>query len=141
MAYIPKQTIIDLTDLHPRIARGFWWSTLVDEAILRHWLLNLGQRDAFERVAHLFCELWDRLSQVGLRADDKMDVPLTQEQLGDTLGLTSVHVNRMLQRLRGERLIELSNKSLRILDVNRLRTVAGYDPAYLHLKKRNSVAA
>ena len=137
LAFIPKETIIGLTDRCPQIARGFWWSTLVDEAILRHWLLNLGQREAYDRIAHLFCELWDRLAQVGLRSGNLIEVPLTQEQLGDTMGLTSIHINRMIKRMRDEELIEVQNKRLRILDIERLREVAGYDPLYLHLKRRS----
>jgi len=137
LAFIPKETIIGLTDRCPQIARGFWWSTLVDEAILRHWLLNLGQREAYDRIAHLFCELWDRLTQVGLRSGNLIEVPLTQEQLGDTMGLTSIHINRMIKRMRDEELIEVQNKRLRILDIERLREVAGYDPLYLHLKRRS----
>ena len=137
LAFIPKETVIGLTDRCPQIARGFWWSTLVDEAILRHWLLNLGQREAYDRIAHLFCELWDRLTQVGLRSGNLIEVPLTQEQLGDTMGLTSIHINRMIKRMRDEGLIEVQNKRLRILDIEHLREVAGYDPLYLHLKRRS----
>lgn len=137
LAFIPEETIVTLTDRCPRVARGFWWSTLVDEAVLRHWLLNMGQRDAYARIAHLFCELWDRLTQVGLRTGNQMEVPLTQEELGDTMGLTGVHINRMIKRMREEGLIELRNKCLHILDIDRLRAIAGYDPSYLHLNRRD----
>jgi CRP-like cAMP-binding protein len=137
LAFIPKETIIDLTDRHPHVARGFWWSSLVDEAVLRHWLLNVGQRDAYDRIAHLFCELWDRLTQVGLRTGNQLEMPLTQEQLGDTMGLTGVHINRMIKRMREDGLIELQHRSLRILDIQRLREIADYDPTYLHLKRRD----
>lgn len=135
LAFIPRETIMGLTDCCPRIARGFWWSTLVDEAVLRHWLLNLGQRNAYDRIAHLFCELWDRLTQIGLRNGNQMEVPLTQEELGDTMGLTNVHINRMIKQMRKDGLIEMNNKCLRILDIERLRAIAGYDPTYLHLKR------
>jgi CRP-like cAMP-binding protein len=138
LAFIPKDTVIGLTNRFPAVARGFWWSTLVDEAILRHWLLNMGQREAYERIAHLFCELWDRLAQVGLRSGNQIEVPLTQEQLADTMGLTPIHINRMIKRMREEGLIEMKSKCLRILDIDRLRAVADYDPLYLHLKRRTA---
>ncbi|SEK70252.1 cAMP-binding domain of CRP or a regulatory subunit of cAMP-dependent protein kinases [Sphingomonas palmae] len=138
LAFIPKDTIIELTDRHPAIGRALWWATLVDEAVLRHWLLNNGQRDAYARIAHLFCELWDRLTQVNLRHGNQMEVPLTQEQLGDTMGLTGTHVNRTIGRMREEGLIEMHNKNLRILDIDRLREVAEYDPTYLHQHRRTN---
>lgn len=137
VAFIPKDTVVGLTDCCPRIAHAFWWSALVDEAVLRHWLLNLGQRNAYDRIAHLFCELWDRLSQIGLRCGNQVEFPLTQEDLGDTMGLTNVHTNRMIRQMREDGLIEINQKTLRILDIERLRSVAEYDPAYLHLKRSN----
>ena len=136
VATISKDEILDLTARSPTIARALWWSTLVDEAVLRHWLVNIGQRDAYDRIAHLFCELWARASQVGLVRGDSFDLPLTQEQLGDTLGLTSVHTNRVLQRMRGENLIRLESKRLTILDMAEMRRAAQFDAEYLHLHRR-----
>jgi CRP-like cAMP-binding protein len=133
---IPKQTIINLTDRRPRIARALWWATLVDEAVLRHWLVNIGQRDAFDSVAHLFCELWERMNQVGLTRGGSFSLPLTQEQLADTMGMTSVHVNRVLQRMRAAGLITMESKTLTIHDVARLRELGDFDPGYLHLNRR-----
>ena len=104
--------------------------------MLRHWLVNLGQRDAFDRVAHLFCELWDRMRQVCLDAGDALEVPLTQEQLGDTMALTTVHTNRVIQRMRTEGLISVTRKMIRVHDIERLRAMCGYDPTYLHLRRR-----
>lgn len=135
VAEIPKQKILGITERFPAIARAFWWSALVDEAILRQWLVNVGQRDAYQRIAHLLCELWRRMCQVGLATEGKFNMPLTQQQLGDTLGLTSVHVNRMLQRMRGEGLISTSSKHLTILDSERLQEIAGFDPRYLHMTR------
>jgi CRP-like cAMP-binding protein len=119
------------------LARALFWATLVDEAVLREWLANIGQRDAFERVAHLFCELWVRLNQVGLVTADRFSLPLTQEQLGQTMGLTPVHVNRVLQRMRAENLITLEAKHLTILNCERMKRVAGFSPNYLHLVRRD----
>lgn len=136
LAFISRDAIVHLTDCYPTIARALWWSTLVDEAVLRHWLVNLGQRDAFDRVAHLFCELSDRLRAVGLDVGDELEVPLTQEQLGDTVALTTVHTNRVIQRMRVEGLISVTRKMIRVRDIARLRVLCGYDPTYLHLRRR-----
>ena len=138
VAAIPKHQMTALLRDRPNVAQALFWATLVDEATLREWLLNMGRRDAFERIAHLFCEMWLRLSQVGLVSDaHQFSLPVTQEQLGDTVGLTSVHVNRVLQRMRQEGLIELAGRQLRILDLDRMKEVAGFDPNYLHLERRD----
>lgn len=130
---IPEQAMVDLLDSQPRIARSLFWATLVDEATLREWLVNTLRRDPFECVAHLFCELWLRMKTVGLVEDGMFDLPLTQTELGDTIGLNAVTVNRVLQRLRAEKLISLKRGQLAILDAERLMTISGFDPNYLHL--------
>ena len=132
VAVIPHERILELISRRPQIERALWWSTLVDQAVLREWLVNIGQRDAYKRIAHLFCELWIRMRAVGL-ADDRFPLPLTQEEIGDTTGLTAVHVNRTLQRMRSEGLIALSRKELTILEPNRLVDAAEFRPDYLHL--------
>lgn len=136
---IPRSTVDDLTANHPRITRALWWATLVDEATLREWLVNMGQRDADRQTAHLFCELLVRLQAVGRASADGFEFPITQEDLADTLGVTSVHVNRVLQEMRGKGLIEWKSKRLRIPDVERLKAFAGFDPKYLHLGRREDV--
>jgi CRP-like cAMP-binding protein len=128
--------LIEVMDRHPRVQRALWWSSLVDEAILREWLVNLGQRDAHDSLAHLLCEMWFRMRAVGLaEAGKPFSLPLTQAQLGDTLGLTPVAVNRALQRLRGEGLISLQDKQLTIHDPERLAAISGFEPNYLHLDR------
>jgi CRP-like cAMP-binding protein len=136
VAFIPQAVFEELPLGRPELGRALWWATLVDEAVLRSWIVNLGRRDAFEGVAHLLCELEVRLRHVGLVEDGHFDLPLTQEALADALGLTPVHVNRVLQRLRKEGLIRLSAGTLTILDAAGLRRAAGFDPAYLHVKRR-----
>lgn len=133
VAAIPRRKMLDLLEHSPALTRALWWSTLTDEAVLREWLVNMGQRDAYERIAHLLAELWLRLRMVGGTTGEAFDLPLTQTDLGDTLGLTPVHVNRMLQRLRQEELIDLSRGRLHILDVPRLMAVTRFEPNYLHL--------
>jgi CRP-like cAMP-binding protein len=135
---IPRAQILALTE-RPAIARAFWWAALVDEATLREWLVNIGARPAEQRVAHLLCELLLRLEAVGLTNGDTYELPITQAELADTTGLTSVHVNRVLQRLRRDGLITLKSKNLMIMDVERLKAFSGFNPNYLHLSDRNGL--
>jgi CRP-like cAMP-binding protein len=119
----------------PAIARALWWAALVDEATLREWLVNIGRRAAAERIAHLLCELLLRLRAVGLANGDSYALPITQIELGDTVGVSSVHVNRSLQVLREAGLITLKGGQLVILDATRLQEFSGFNPNYLHLDK------
>jgi CRP-like cAMP-binding protein len=132
VAFIPRATMKALTE-EPRIARALWWATLVDEAVLRSWIVNIGRRDAFQGIGHIMCELYVRMRNVGLADDHCFELPLTQEELADALGLTPVHVNRVLQRMRGDGLIAFKSGSLAILDYKRLESVAGFNPNYLHI--------
>ena len=127
-------TIFSLLE-HPRIARGLWWSSLVDEAILREWLTNLGQRSAEERFAHLLCEMLVRLQAVGLACATTYNFPISQVDLGEILGMSSVHMNRTLQNLRSLGLITYGKKRVEIHDLNRLREICGFDAKYLHLQR------
>jgi CRP-like cAMP-binding protein len=117
---------------HPTISRALQRATLVEQAIQRAWTVNLGQRQALERMAHLLCELAQRMSDCGLlRPDGAFEVSLTQGQLGSVLGLTSVHVNRILQKLRAATLIDFDRGLVRIHDIDRLRSISDFNPAYL----------
>jgi CRP-like cAMP-binding protein len=108
-----------------------------DTAVLHAWLLNLGQRQARERIAHLFCELDFRLAAAGLcRGHPRPTIPLTQQDLGDTLGMTSVHVNRVLQALKLEGLIEVRKGSVSLMDSPGLSRICEFDPRYLATQPR-----
>ena len=135
IAYVPHAEFEALPLRSAKLARALWWSTLVDEAVLRAWIVNIGRRDAYGAVAHLFCELHARIRNVGLVEDGRFDLPLTQEVIADALGLTPVHVNRILQRLRSEGLIELKGGVLDIPDAAALGRAAGFDSAYLHARR------
>lgn len=135
IAVAPHEKLRDLTEKHPRLARIYWFFTNVDGAIQRELTLSLGQRSAISRMAHLFCELYARLSVVGRTRDDGYELPLTQRELSECLGLTVVHANRTLQELRRRGLVELENRHLRILDRRGLQGVAEFDPTYLYLDK------
>ena len=134
VALIPRDAMLDLMTQHPRITQALWWSTLVDEATLRTWVVNLGQRSAYERMAHLLCEVFFRLRAVGLTNGNSCILPVTQGELGDTLGLTVVHINRTLQDLRRDGLLDLKGKHLTILDLSALQKVALFNAGYLHLE-------
>ena len=138
VARINEQQITALTQTNHKIIRAMWWSSLVDQAILREWVLNVGRRKAFERIAHLMCEMHFRMQRVGLVDDGQLSLPVTQQELADATGLTPVHVNRTLGRLRGESLIEFKGGMLTILDIKALQAAAGFDPSYLHVKRRIS---
>lgn len=130
---VPAADMLALMADNPAIERALWWATLVDEAVLREWLTSMGQRDALARLAHLLSELWMRMDTVGLIADECFSMPLTQTDLADALGLTPVHVNRLLQKLRALDFITLERKRLTIHDVRGLMRLSHFDPNYLHL--------
>jgi CRP-like cAMP-binding protein len=124
---------------YPRIERALLMMSLVDAAMLRESLLNVGQREAFQKLAHFFCELSARLHALGLHdADHGFTIPLTQIELADTMGLTVVHVNRIMQRFRREGLLSWSRRHFDVLDWPRLRDVAGFDGNYLRLREARS---
>ena len=136
IAPVPHERLEEITVKHPHLTRVYWFSTNVDAAIHREWMVSTGRRSAIARVAHLFCELLVRLQIAGCADEDSYDFPLTQVQLADCVGLTSVHVNRTLQELRKRSLIELKEKRLRILDVPGLQSEGEFDPGYLYVEKR-----
>jgi CRP-like cAMP-binding protein len=133
VAMITPDEMNALTADRPRITQALWWHELVTAAIQREWTLNLGQRSAYERLGHLLMELYMRLAAVGRAADGRCDFPLTQNDLADATGLTAVHVNRTLQELRRDGLIELERKQLRIRDLERLMDASMFNTNYLHL--------
>lgn len=129
---LPRDRALALAALHPGIARAFTRLAMVENVILSKWVLSLGCRDARERLAHLFCELSARLdAQDGNQSS--FEYPLTQEQIGDALGLTAVHVNRTIQQLRAEGLVVTRGRTMLLPDVARLRRISGFDPRYLHI--------
>ena len=133
LANISRATVFDLFEHHPRIGAALWWSALQQDAINRERIVALGRRSARGRVAYLVCELVWRQKAVGLAEDHAIRLPLTQAELADTLGLTAVHVNRILQGFRRDNLIALAQHRLTLLDVEELQKIAGFNQDYLHL--------
>lgn len=136
VAFIPDEAIEAVTKTTPSLTRALWWTTLVDEAVLREWIVNNGRRDSYTAVAHILCEMHLRMKMVGLADGDQIVMPLTQEELGDATGMTPVHMNRTLQRLREEGLIRLEQRMLTVPNVEALRKAGGFDASYLHIRRR-----
>ena len=132
IATVPRPALLELAETRPAIRLAMWIDTLVDASIFREWVVNVGRRDARTRIAHLLCELVLRLKNIGADRAGMFDFPLTQEQIADCTGLTAVHTNRTLQSLRKDGLIQLSSRSLTVLDWERLKEVADFDELYLH---------
>lgn len=130
---IPAEQVADPVALRPEMGRALWRRVLRDEAISREWLVSMGRRSALERVAHLLCELRVRMESVGLARAEEYDLDFTQMELSDILGLSTVHINRVLQQLRKTGLIQLSGGIVNILDLPTLEVVAGFDPTYLQV--------
>ena len=128
---IPHESIRALLQ-RPTLSLALWCAALVDAAVLREWLVNIGQRPARQRLAHVLCELLLRLRIVGL-ADKSYELPLSQKDLADTIGVSNVHLNRVLQELRREDLISWQDDLLVIKDIDRLMLYCGFNPNYLHL--------
>jgi CRP-like cAMP-binding protein len=133
---VPHENLKKITEAHPHLARVMWFSTNLDAAIHREWEVSLGRRSALQRAAHLFCELQVRLGLVGLSSEHEYALPITQAEFAECLGLTSVHVNRVLKELRERELVAFRSGRVTIRDPAGLRRLAEFDPAYLYLDKR-----
>ena len=135
VAEVQRSAFQELTARHPQIGRAVMLATLVEASIFREWVLNIGRRDARGRLAHLLCEFASRLEEFGLAPDHSFELPMTQEQLADATGLTSVHVNRVLKSLEGDGLIARNRRNISFPDWRRLREVGDFNARYLHFKQ------
>lgn len=131
---VPHETIHKITEQLPHLTRLLWLSTLVDAAIHRQWLVSMGRRSAVAHAAHLFCELSLRLKAVGLSDGRSFRFPVTQTELADVLGLSLVHVNRVIQELRSKGLLTWRGGEVVLQDFDGLATLAEFNPTYLHLQ-------
>lgn len=122
----------------PGLSQAFAWNSLVNQSIARQWIINVGQRTAFERLSHLLCELFERLRAVGLTRESSCELPLTQTEIADAVALSAVHVNRTLMELRRSGLVSFHTRQLEIHDLPGLKIAAGFDPEYLHTDLRAS---
>jgi CRP-like cAMP-binding protein len=133
VAVVPYRKLDQITARYPHLTRALWQETLVDASISREWVANVGARTAYQRVAHVLCEIGLRLEAVGRTRNGGFEWPLTQSEIADATGLSAVHVNRTIQRLRAEELIALSGRRLVVPDWERLQQAGEFQPDYLFL--------
>lgn len=132
VGWIPKSELIALASERPNIGKALWRDCLIDASIFREWVLNVGRREAKSRIAHMLCEFAARCEAAGIGSVESFEMPMTQQQIADATGLTPVHVNRMLKSLDEDGALLRVGREFRILDWDRLRSIAAFDPAYLH---------
>ncbi len=138
VAFVPRAEIQDLARSRAAIGHAVLVKILVEASIFREWVLNVGRRDARTRVAHLLCELAVRLESEGLVDQYGYELPMTQEQLADAVGLTPIHVNRTLKALDAEGLITRTKRNIGFPDWERMRHVGDFNQRYLHLEPQKS---
>jgi CRP-like cAMP-binding protein len=132
LEFVPHEAMRALARARPNVTGLFWRETLIDSALFREWVVNVGQRSAAARIAHVLIELYHRLKAIGRARDDMFDFPITQTELADCVGLSSVHVNRVLQDLRKQGLIRVNRSEFQLLRPRELKEIAEFAPAYLH---------
>lgn len=133
VGFIQHAVVRDLCDQFPVVASALWKMTLIDAAVYREWIATLGQRDAYARLAHLFCEIMLRLKVIGESDGVTCAFPVTQIDLADAAGISPVHVNRIIQEMRNRNLIDLDRKTLRIVNWRALCEAGDFNSLYLHL--------
>jgi CRP-like cAMP-binding protein len=136
VAFIPHQLVQQIAFARPNVGLAMWSDSLVDASVFREWLANVGRRDAYTRIAHFLCEFSLRLKVAGLGEATDYELPMTQEQIADCVGLTSVHVNRTLKKLEIDKLITRRNsRAVTVGDWNKLADAGDFDSTYLHLRE------
>jgi CRP-like cAMP-binding protein len=136
VATVERVQMDTIMERHPGIAKAMYIGQLIDEGIMRAWITSMGRRASVERVAHLMCELYLRARNIGLTDETTLEVPLSQSLLADSLGMTAVHLNRVLKKLRLDGAMTLKRGSLTITDPAKLAQIAGFDENYLHRRLR-----
>lgn len=138
VATIERVEMDEMLERHPSIAKAMYIGQLIDEGIMRAWITSMGRRASVERVAHLMCELYVRARNIGLTNETDLEVPMSQSMLADSLGMTAVHLNRVVKKLRLENAMTLKRGSLTITDPQKLAQIAGFDENYLHRRLRSA---
>jgi CRP-like cAMP-binding protein len=135
LALIPQTRLRELMHSRPALSEALWRANLAEAAVFREWMVGMGRRSAYTRIAHFFCEIFLRLDAAGLVQHNRCRFPITQQHLSDSLGLSTVHTNRTLQALRGDGLITFQGGVLTVLDWEGLQQAGEFDPSYLHLRQ------
>jgi CRP-like cAMP-binding protein len=130
---IDRQALRQLTLERPAVGQAMWIDGLVDSSVYREWVVNVGRRDARARIAHVLCEVALRAEVAGIGSKERFELPMTQEQLADVTGLTSVHVNRMLKALEAEGIIKRDKRQVSFSSWGAIKRVADFNALYLHL--------
>lgn len=136
VATIERVDMDELMRRRPAIAKAMYIAQLVDEGTMRAWITSMGRRTSVERVAHLMCELYLRARDIAMTGEATLTLPLSQVLLADALGMTSVHINRVLKDLRIAGAMTLHRGSLEVSDPDKLVRIAGFDEGYLHRRTR-----
>jgi len=136
VATIEREQMDALMDTHPKIARAMYISQLVDGGTMRAWITSMGRRNSLERAAHLICELYVRARNIGLTSSSQLSLPLSQLLLADALGMTPVHLNRVLKELKLQGAMTLQRGMLVVTGPEKLISIAGFDENYLHRRLR-----
>ena len=132
---IPTERIAEMFNRFPKLAMAFAWCTAREEACLVERLLNIGRRPAYQRLAHFLLELGERQRILGGIGEKQVTLPITQLHLADSLGLSVVHVNRVLRRMREEKLVRLQRGQITLIDVERIEEINGFNANYLHFEE------
>jgi CRP-like cAMP-binding protein len=135
IAVVPHERLTVITETMPHLTRLLWFSTLLDAAMHREWIFSMGRLDAVGRLAHFLCETRARMAAIDrVDGDGWFELPLTQQDLGEACGLTSVHINRTIRRLREDGLVEFGERRVRVIDPGRLARIGEFSPDYLYLE-------
>jgi CRP-like cAMP-binding protein len=132
LGFVDHSALSALIEQRPAVARAFWRETLIDAAIFREWIVNVAVRPAPARMAHLLAEMRERLAAVGLVGDHEFEFPVTQSELAEALGISTVHVNRVLQGFRADGVLDVQKNMVKLIDLERVLIEGGFDAAYLH---------
>ena len=132
LGFIGHGALRDITRRRPNVAEVLWRDILVDAAMFREWIVNVGQRPALNRLAHIIVELRERLRVIERVEDKGFEMPLTQEQIGEAMGVTAVHANRIIKQLREDNVADLYRGRVTVLDEAKLQELADFDDRYLH---------
>ncbi|WP_338695781.1 Crp/Fnr family transcriptional regulator [Bradyrhizobium sp. 26S5] len=127
VGFIKHELLERTLSTRPALAQALWRETLTDSALFRQWIVNLGTRSASGRMAYLLAELRGRLAAMGLVANEQFDFPITQSKLADALGLSVVHVNRVLQAFRTKGILDLRNRVVTLRDFEKVLELGGFD--------------
>lgn len=132
---IPHEELLRVSRAHPRVAEAFWRDCVVDASIIAQWVVSLGRRDATARTAHLLCEMALRLECAGQGSREAFELKATQAHIADALGITPVHMNRVVRGLRLQGVLSWTGRTIRVLDWDGLVRIASFDSGYLEIRR------